>query len=559
TGGQYVSLEDAANLSNVIVGGTREEISMEKMMAEVHNDLMREAAEKGTRIDEEQLTKRVHEILNSKKPLQNINKLNTDIEITDTTKQLSQVTSLEQMKQFATDHNLKLINDPYFFSKSTFSMKSTSLSSSALSLGKKKVVKKPLIKKTTSRKPKLKSVPKNKSRSRVAGCRLRRSKRIKEIEERKKKTMLIKDDNSPNFESKKTTTFKRKKSEQSNNSQSESDKDQSEKENIVEINNKKSKKESSPPEIVATESTIADENNDVADVPSEKEEFIDIDRARRLAKKVIAPLIKSNTSPGFNFEDVFHEPLILVGGFKSSGTSLVRSLLDVHPECKCGPEIKVSVDSLPFLNVTLKQKIFSKKTLLDSEKLRKALSLFAFYNYLNNVYPTYRICNKEPANFQHIKLFKQLFPNSKFILVVRDGRESSYSWVKRTHAKKSFKVFFKLLKLWNSKNKNAYNQCIETGRDFCKIIYYSKLVANPEEETRKMAEFLNLEWTERFLNHQKYLGNEIKLAKHEYSLYGLKKQINSDSLNNWVGKISDYDEELVTKEIDMLRTYKFIS
>ncbi|RNA25399.1 Alpha- kinase vwkA [Brachionus plicatilis] len=269
TGGQYVSLEDAANLSNLIVGGTREEISMEKMMAEVHNDLMREAAEKGTRIDEEELTKR----------------LNTDIEITDTTKQLSQVTSLEQMKQFATDHNLKLINDPYFFSKSTFSVKSLSLPSSALSLGKKKVVKKPLIKKTTSRKPKLKSVPKNKSRSRVAGCRLRRSKRIKEIEERKKKTMLIKDDNSPNFESKKTTTFKRKKSEQLNNSQSESDKDQSEKENIVEINNKKSKKESSPPEIVAPKSTIADEDNDVADVPSEKEEFIDIDRARRLAKK----------------------------------------------------------------------------------------------------------------------------------------------------------------------------------------------------------------------------------------------------------------------------------
>ncbi len=66
TGGHYVPLNKADNLTNVIIGGTRCEVSMEKMMAQVHEEVMREAAEKGTKVNEEELTKRMHELLNSK-------------------------------------------------------------------------------------------------------------------------------------------------------------------------------------------------------------------------------------------------------------------------------------------------------------------------------------------------------------------------------------------------------------------------------------------------------------------------------------------------------------
>ena len=46
TGGKYVSLDDAKKLTNVIIGGTREEISIEKAKAKIHNDIMREETEK---------------------------------------------------------------------------------------------------------------------------------------------------------------------------------------------------------------------------------------------------------------------------------------------------------------------------------------------------------------------------------------------------------------------------------------------------------------------------------------------------------------------------------
>lgn len=65
TGGQYVPLNDSHLLTDVIVGGAREDISMEKLMAQVHNEYMKEIAEKGQRVDEDELTKRIHRVLNS--------------------------------------------------------------------------------------------------------------------------------------------------------------------------------------------------------------------------------------------------------------------------------------------------------------------------------------------------------------------------------------------------------------------------------------------------------------------------------------------------------------
>lgn len=65
TGGKYVVLPDVSRLTDVIVGGAREDISMEKLMAQVHNEYMKEVAEKGERVNEDELTKRIHRVLNS--------------------------------------------------------------------------------------------------------------------------------------------------------------------------------------------------------------------------------------------------------------------------------------------------------------------------------------------------------------------------------------------------------------------------------------------------------------------------------------------------------------
>lgn len=65
TGGQYIPLANCANLASVIIGSAREEISLEGLIAQVHEEVMREAASRGGPVDEAELTRRIHEVMHS--------------------------------------------------------------------------------------------------------------------------------------------------------------------------------------------------------------------------------------------------------------------------------------------------------------------------------------------------------------------------------------------------------------------------------------------------------------------------------------------------------------
>ena len=53
----------------MIINGAHEEMGMEKLMAKVHNEVMQEAMAGGRPVDEEELTKRIHSLINSKSNL----------------------------------------------------------------------------------------------------------------------------------------------------------------------------------------------------------------------------------------------------------------------------------------------------------------------------------------------------------------------------------------------------------------------------------------------------------------------------------------------------------
>ena len=48
---------------SVIVGSAREEISLERLLAQVHQEVMQEAAARGGPVDETELTRRIHEVM----------------------------------------------------------------------------------------------------------------------------------------------------------------------------------------------------------------------------------------------------------------------------------------------------------------------------------------------------------------------------------------------------------------------------------------------------------------------------------------------------------------
>jgi len=133
-----------------------------------------------------------------------------------------------------------------------------------------------------------------------------------------------------------------------------------------------------------------------------------------------------------------------------------------------------------------------------------------------------------------------LFPKAKFIYMVRDGRDAAYSFMVRAKENINFENFKKNLNTWIDINEKGLKHCNNIGPNNCLIIKYEQLVTQPEKMIRNLIKFLNLKWSNKFLNHHKYVGNEIFVYKGDWSTHQIVLPIYSESINTWIGKIKDF-------------------
>ena len=109
------------------------------------------------------------------------------------------------------------------------------------------------------------------------------------------------------------------------------------------------------------------------------------------------------------------------------------------------------------------------------------------------------------------KLF-QLFPNAKFIFMIRDGRAAAYSKITALKQEAKFETFKKYLHQWKGFNEIALIQCNKIGSNNCLKIRYEDLVLHTEEILRKVIKFLDLEWNTELLRHHLHIDREVNLA-----------------------------------------------
>ena len=85
------------------------------------------------------------------------------------------------------------------------------------------------------------------------------------------------------------------------------------------------------------------------------------------------------------------------------------------------------------------------------------------------------------------------------------------------------------------------DQCDELGDDYCLKVYYEQLILHPRTWLTKILKFLNLEWTEDVMHHEKQINKPhgISLSKVERS---------SDQVNSCFTKICSILE--IFREID---------
>jgi hypothetical protein len=101
--------------------------------------------------------------------------------------------------------------------------------------------------------------------------------------------------------------------------------------------------------------------------------------------------------------------------------------------------------------------------------------------------------------------------------MVRDGRGAALSLVKRYNESMNALTLKKYLKTWNSYNYIVNIQCKHVGSEYCLLVKYEDLVMKTKETVKKIADFLNLTWTDEFLHHERYVGNKVIVSETEWS------------------------------------------
>lgn len=262
---------------------------------------------------------------------------------------------------------------------------------------------------------------------------------------------------------------------------------------------------------------------------------------------------KYDESEDFHYRYNNKMPLIFIGGVPRSGTTLMRAMLDAHPHVRCGEETRI----LPRI-VFMRNQWFTNQK--ESERLRNAgisdeivdsaISSFMLEVMIRHGKPAPRLCNKDPLLLRYSTYISKLFPNSKYILMIRDGRATVHSIIKRKVTITGFNLnsYRECMIKWNSVIESMLHQCMLVGSERCLPVYYEQLVLHPKDQMNQILNFLNITWNDAVLHHEDFIGDEISLSKVERSSDQVIKPVNIDALSQWVGHISDD----VLQELDQI-------
>jgi len=237
-------------------------------------------------------------------------------------------------------------------------------------------------------------------------------------------------------------------------------------------------------------------------------------------------------------------PVVFIGGMPRSGTTLLRVMLDSHPDVRCGGETRVIPRLLNLRNSWLKAPFESQRLSeagITPDVLDRAVGEFMLEIIARHGRPAKRLCNKDPFTLKSAIYIKSLFPKAQFLFLIRDGRAVAHSIISRKVTISGFDTssYRNCLNKWDLATRSMHEQCKKLGPDVCHPVYYEQLVLHPERTLRDILNFLGLPWDDAVLHHEKLINQPdgIELSKLERSTDQVVKPVNTETLTKWVGNI----------------------
>ncbi|EYB91292.1 hypothetical protein Y032_0207g2012 [Ancylostoma ceylanicum] len=236
-------------------------------------------------------------------------------------------------------------------------------------------------------------------------------------------------------------------------------------------------------------------------------------------------------------------PFIFIGGVPRSGTTLMRAMLDAHPDVRCGEETRIIPRILGLRAQWRKsEKEWNRlqQAGVTNEVIKSAIGSFIIQVIAGHGAPAPRLCNKDPFTMKSAAFLSEMFPNAQYIFMIRDGRATVHSIISRKVTITGFDLndYRQCLTKWNTAISAMNDQCEAVG-DKCLKVYYEQLVLHPEAQMRRILNFLNLPWNSSVLHHEQFIGKDISLSNVERSSDQVVKPVNMDALTKWVGAFPD--------------------
>ena len=247
-------------------------------------------------------------------------------------------------------------------------------------------------------------------------------------------------------------------------------------------------------------------------------------------------------------------PFLIFVGSGRSGTTLFRNIFDAHPDLAMTHEahfiapmaqhrqryeLRPGVDIDRFVADLYANPNFRRQQ-IPSPDLRTALAAAKpadFAAAVRTVFATYatshgksRYGDKTPGYVNHLGLLGDVFPEARFVHIIRDGRDVAMAYLDRDEWGPS--TLAETALYWRSRVGRGRKAGAALGPECYREVRYEDMVDDPEGTTRSLCDFAGIDFRAEMLDYHERGAAFIASSATPEAFSGLAKPI-TRGMRDW--------------------------
>jgi hypothetical protein len=217
-----------------------------------------------------------------------------------------------------------------------------------------------------------------------------------------------------------------------------------------------------------------------------------------------------------------------------SGSSLLRYILDAHPDICCPAELSLGevcerlYGAVYFTTAQVSATGDEAQSEFASDEVRRIVNdLMGSYAKLKHKQIW---CEKTPKNLQHLPALQKTFPDANFICLYRNCMDMVHSCIEASKYGKMDELwdYARIFESWIEQTQELL-KFERNNKGKCIRVKYESLVTSPLESLNHLFTFLGVEWEESLLD-------QVFLAPHDAGPGDVKVVFSKDIYITSVGK-----------------------